>query len=135
MVDRPPRNRRRLGDPDLDWDTDLEAALIATVDTGKGLRMPTLLLHSTPVKGRVWALDYRLAHRTVPPDKQWSVAWLEHDDGLKLAKRCRKHEGWLTKLTPADRAFVRRVLRRDPPVGFMKKLRSIYIKLKRRNHG
>lgn len=74
-IERPPRNRRHLTDADLDYDQDVEQALLGTL-TGGAISIPLWKFHSSPAKGRLWAKDYKVKHRVLP-DRQTVAAWLE----------------------------------------------------------
>lgn len=76
-TERPPKNRRRLGDPDLDWDGPLENALLKTLETKKAIRVPLYMFHSSPAKGRLWKDGYEVKHRVLRPDCMYVAAWLE----------------------------------------------------------
>lgn len=73
---RPPKNRRRLADPELDaWDADLEEALLGTLYSTRAIQVPLAMFHSSPAKGRLWKRGYRVLHR-VTPDRQYAAAWV-----------------------------------------------------------
>lgn len=138
-MQRPPRNRRQLGDPDLDWDLDLEDALFSTLDTDKSRRVELSVFHSSPCKGRLWSLGFKVHHRVLP-DKQWVAAWIEREDNKtdeelchELAERCRYHRNYWINLTPADRAALRRIRALDDSakLPYYAQLRRIYAKLRR----
>ena len=78
-VPRPERNRRKIGDEELDWDTELEAALMETLNTGNAIEADLALFHSSPAKGRLWARGYALRHR-VNQDRRRVAAWIEKVD-------------------------------------------------------
>ncbi len=86
VVPRPPRNRRKLGDVKLNYDHELEEALIDTLNTGQAIVVPLSRFHSSPVKGRLHAQDYRVAHRVLP-DKTHVAAWVWVDDEPKGSKK------------------------------------------------
>lgn len=78
-VERPPRNRRRLGDADMDWDNDLQDALLATLTTGKAISLKLSHFHSSPAKGRIWNMEPRghlRVHHRVMPDRETVAAWV-----------------------------------------------------------
>ena len=78
-INRPPRNRRTLDDPDLErMDTDIEAALKTTLKTKLAVRMLLWQFHSSPAKGRLWKQGYRVLHRVLPNRREVG-AWLERD--------------------------------------------------------
>lgn len=72
-IDRPELNRRRLGDKDLSWDQELEAALRRTLITGRAIVVPLVKFHSSPCKGRLWKAGFRVLHRAVGGN---AAAWL-----------------------------------------------------------
>lgn len=74
----PPKNRRRLGDAGLDWDEDLEKALLDTRNTGKAIKVELWHFHSSPAKGRLWAKHYKVRHRRL--DNYSVAAWVEKDE-------------------------------------------------------
>lgn len=76
-IDRPERNRRKLGDPELDWDADLEAALLKTLETKRAIKVPLFMFHSSPVKGRLWQAGYDVKHRVLRPACFYVATWLE----------------------------------------------------------
>jgi hypothetical protein len=77
IIDRPPINRRRLGDIELEeMDSELEKALLATLGTGKAIRVPLWRFHSSPAKGRIWKRGLSVRHRVLP-DRRSVAAWVE----------------------------------------------------------
>jgi hypothetical protein len=79
LVDRPPRNRRSITDKDMEWDEDLETALLGTLTNGKAILIDLGLFHSSPAKGRLWKNGYKVHHR-VNDDRETVAAWLERDE-------------------------------------------------------
>ena len=75
-IDRPARNRRRLGDPSLDWDQDIEEGLRRTLVTGRAMKLPLWQFHSSPAKGRLWAEGFKVHHRVLA-GRQDVGAWIE----------------------------------------------------------
>ena len=75
-IERPPRNRRHISDTDLDWDTDIETALLGTLASKKAVAIPLHRFHSSPAKGRLWKAGYHVAHRVLP-SRSTVAAWLE----------------------------------------------------------
>lgn len=78
-IDRPAKNRRHLDDADMEWDRDLEAALLATRNTGKAITVKLSHFHSSPAKGRLWKQGFRVAHRVLP-DRETVAAWVVGDN-------------------------------------------------------
>jgi hypothetical protein len=73
-IDRPQRNKRSIKDR-LDWDEELEEALLHTLVTGKAIDLTLTHFHSSPAKGRLWKQGYSVRHRVIGPDQVG--AWLE----------------------------------------------------------
>lgn len=78
-IDRPPRNRRKLNDPDMIWDEGLEAALNSTISSGKAIIVELWKFHSSPAKGRLWAAGWKVKHRVLQ-DLRHVAAWIEIDE-------------------------------------------------------
>ena len=76
-IDRPARCRRKLGDPELDWDAPLEAALLETLKTKKAIMVPLHMFHSSPAKGRLWSKGYEVKHRVIRPACLYVATWIE----------------------------------------------------------
>ena len=72
-IDRPPRNKRKLGE-DMPWDHALQNALLATLDSGKAIRVSLVMFHSSPAKGRLWKQGIAVRHRV---QGDWVAAWCE----------------------------------------------------------
>lgn len=72
-IDRPPNNRRKLGE--LEYDTELEEALLSTYTTGKAIRVSLSRFHCSPAKGRLWTAGYKVHHRVLP-DRNSVAAWV-----------------------------------------------------------
>lgn len=83
-VDRPKRNRRKLGDPTLGWDHDMQTAVLTTLETRRAVVFDLCDFHSSPMKGRLWTMGYRLHHR-VMPDRRTVAAWIEPVPALETA--------------------------------------------------
>ena len=79
LIERPPRNRRRLHDPSMDWDNDLKVALLETHVNGRAIKLPLWRFHSSPAKGHLWAHGFKVRHRVLP-DRQTVAAWCELGD-------------------------------------------------------
>jgi len=75
QVARPARNRRSIHDEDMDWDADLERALLDTLRTGMAVQLPLWQFHSSPAKGRLWKKGWKVAHRVLS-DRQTVAAWV-----------------------------------------------------------
>jgi|SRR5215831_2129411 len=84
-LDRPARNRRTLGE--MDYDRDLEEALVATCDSGKAIIVPISQFHSSPAKSRLWADGYKVRHRVLP-DRENVAAWVEDPILEEVQKMC-----------------------------------------------
>jgi len=79
-MDRPPKNRRTLADSDLDdMDNDIQFALTQTLKTKRAVRMLLWQFHSSPAKGRLWAMGYRVLHRVLP-NRREVAAWIEREN-------------------------------------------------------
>jgi hypothetical protein len=78
LMDRPPRNRRALGGP---GDETLEAELLATLNTGRAIRVGLSFFHTSPAKGRLWKRGYRVLHRVLA-DREHVGAWVEVDPDM-----------------------------------------------------
>jgi hypothetical protein len=76
LIDRPQKNRRRLGDENLDWDRDLEAELFNTLLNNRAVKLPLWQFHSSPAKGRLWTRGFKVKHRVLP-DRRTVAAWVE----------------------------------------------------------
>jgi hypothetical protein len=81
VIDRPPRNRRALGEP---GDEELEQQLLETLDTGRAICVPLAFFHTSPAKGRLWKRGYRVLHRVLA-DRKTVGAWVEIDPKVMTA--------------------------------------------------
>lgn len=85
IIDRPEKNRHKNSD-DLEYDHHLESSLMDTLESGRAIRVPLGIFHSSPAKGRLWKKGYQVRHRVLP-DREHVAAWIEeekeHEDGLK----------------------------------------------------
>jgi hypothetical protein len=81
-IDRPARNRRKLGDQDLIWDDDLEAALNSTISSGRAIVVELWKFHSSPAKGRLWSAGWKVKHRVLQ-DLRHVAAWIEPEKEWK----------------------------------------------------
>lgn len=75
-IERPEKCRRHISDEDMCWDTELEAALLKTIETKKAIVLPLARFHSSPAKGRLWKLGYSVRHRVLP-GRLTVGAWVE----------------------------------------------------------
>lgn len=72
-MERPPRNRRTLGDA---GDEELEKGLVETLNTTRAIVVGLAYFHTSPAKGRLWMKGYRVLHRVLS-DRQTVAAWVE----------------------------------------------------------
>jgi len=75
IIDRPKRNRHKIKN-DLDYDGEIEAALLRTLDHGRAIKLSLGIFHSSPAKGRLWLKGYSVRHRVLS-DKENVAAWIE----------------------------------------------------------
>ena len=78
FIERPEKNRHRIHN-ELDYDRNLEAALLETLDCGMAIKVPLGLFHSSPCKGRLWLKGYHVRHRVIE-GREYVAAWLEMDE-------------------------------------------------------
>lgn len=62
----------------MDYDQDLELALLRTYNTGKAIVVDLGQFHSSPSKGRLWKHGWKVRHRVV--DGNWVAAWVTLED-------------------------------------------------------
>jgi len=79
IIDRPEKNRHRLRDDDLNYDFEIESALMRTLEHGRAIKLTLALFHSSPAKGRLWLKGYRVRHRVLE-DREHVAAWLENEN-------------------------------------------------------
>jgi hypothetical protein len=75
IIDRPEINRNKIKN-DLNYDNELEAALLGTLDTGRAIKVTLSMFHCSPAKGRLWLKGHRVRHRVLP-DREHVGAWVE----------------------------------------------------------
>jgi len=75
IIDRPERNRHKIKN-DLNYDYELESALLRTIDNGRAIKISLGSFHSSPAKGRLWLKGYKVKHRVLP-DREHVAAWVE----------------------------------------------------------
>ena len=75
IIDRPERNRHKINN-DLNYDYELESALLKTIDHGRAIKIGLGSFHSSPAKGRLWLKGYKVKHRVLP-GREHVAAWVE----------------------------------------------------------
>ncbi len=75
IIDRPEKNRHK-NCHDLNYDSEIESALLRTLEHGRAIKLTLALFHSSPAKGRLWLKGYRVRHRVLE-DREHVAAWLE----------------------------------------------------------
>jgi len=75
VIERPEKNRRKATD-DLNYDLDIETALLDTLNTRMAIKLPLWQFHSSPAKGRLWKEGLSVRHRVLG-DRQTVAAWIE----------------------------------------------------------
>ena len=97
IIDRPEKNQHRVKN-DLNYDCELESALIRTLDHGRAIKLTLAAFHSSPAKGRLWLKGYSVRHRVLE-DREHVAAWIEESKEDEIRDDLERFQAELFRLT------------------------------------